>query len=329
MKKHIYLIITISFFCYTKISAQIKVLNKPNIVANTEVMQKPTVPVKNSQVQKLPTASQKINPEHLGIYKSSISINGKKIPINIKGKGTVLSPNKYPNFVEKNINSKEKRVGLTEEEEKETYTKICKTTFNKLDVNSSEWDVISLSTINNVKVGSVFSLLDLQNEGKFLNIHGVRNPATVIVDAENITKPLIELNQPTENDIINAKAQLLNTNGHTIPNVKERTVISEIYDESVLKLHVGFDVISPSVSVKGMFDFSTNSKTEKFLMDYKAEAFTLGYIPKTTTFFQDQNLNDRSDLVYVDKLVYGTRILVAFETDFSNIDFGAKLEAEV
>jgi len=253
-------------------------------------------------------------------------VNGKNIKVNLKAEN-IFTTNKSNAAVPKQYKTTETDPGIETPQDLGNGTIKCRVTKNRLDVKSSEWDIISRSTMDNIAPGYVYDLNDLQNTGQFRQITDEREDAYLSINAETVTNSIKQLSSPDLPAIIQARQTLLNTQATSTVRAKENTSISEIYDASDFKLHAGFDVASPTVSVSGLFDFSNKKESIKYLIDYKAELFTIEYAPKTTgKFFKNLSINNKTNLVYVDKVVYGTRIMVAFESELTAMDIGGSLD---
>ncbi len=321
-------------------------LNRPNPTVQTntnakDVLIKPQGTLNQAPVVNRPNPTVPTNTNRKDVYSNQMTqtlsnsyyvnmrgSNGKNIKVNINA-GSKMAVIKQNREIPKQCVPIETDPGKDETQDMGNSIVTCRVSKNRLDVKSSEWDIISRSTTDNVVPGYVYDLNDIQNTGVFRQINDEREDAFLNINAETVSNPIVNLTAPTVQQILQARQTLLNTQASGTVRAKENTTISEIYDATDFKLHVGFDVFSPTVSVSGLFDFSNRKETIKYLMDYKAELFTIEYAPTIPgKFFKNQDLNGKGNLVYVDKVVYGARIMVAFESELSALDIGGQLDVQ-
>ncbi len=216
---------------------------------------------------------------------------------------------------------------VNEEGQRESNGKIinCRTEFKKLNFESIDQDVVDNSTINRFYPGAVFDLYDVQKVGEFKEVSKEKNPINLSILASTVSSPTALIETPTVNSIRNTLGELLNRKATGNPKTVERTLVTEVYSKEDFRMKVGLNVSYLSAGLNTLFDFGNGSERRKFLMDYKSEWFSVLAEP-TTALFKDKTINN--SLVYVDKLIYGVRILVAFEDETFYNDFTNNTDAK-
>ncbi|WP_084332069.1 thiol-activated cytolysin family protein [Runella limosa] len=209
---------------------------------------------------------------------------------------------------------------VNEEGQRESNGKIinCRTEFKTLNFESIDQDVVDNSTINRFYPGAVFDLYDVQKVGEFKEINKEKNPLNVSILASTVSSPTALVETPTVNSIRNTLGELMNRKATGNPKTVERTLVTEVYSKEDFRMKLGLNVSYLSAGLNTLFDFGNGSERRKFLMDYKSEWFSVLAEP-TTTLFKDKTVSN--SLVYVDKVIYGVRILVAFEDENFYNDF--------
>ena len=275
--------------------------------------------------QDVPSKNQhtsQVNSAISGNY--ALNVNGLKY--SIKGNGKSVGFKTGNSFIGQKIKPSTKP-NLEEDEEvlPDGRIKKCITTFESLDINNFEIGTLSREVMDNIKPGIVYDLQDVQEKGKFLSFKDEKSPFIVRLNAANVRQPAIKIDNPNDEvEFGNALGTLLNQQSSAAPLGIEESKFSQIRNETEFKMSLGLGFGSPFVDVNTMFNMASSNKKEKFLFEYRWLGFTLETLPNATGFFANQALNDKGSLVYVDKITYGTRILVSFELEEGSQSFANK-----
>lgn len=203
----------------------------------------------------------------------------------------------------------------------------CTTTYKSLTVNDIQQDVLSKSAIGNVILGGAYNLSDFSQTGK-MNIYegnGV-NPIKIMLSSARLKEGTNTIEVPNVS-AVNLKSSLENilereSNGKPTQNfVKTST---EIFSSKDLKLSIGLNITGLGFNVDDSFKYDYNRKSQKYLIDYKNEAFTAEAYP-STKYFKDEALNANKEIVYVDKITYGQRILISYELEEKSTEIDNQL----
>ncbi len=200
--------------------------------------------------------------------------------------------------------------------------KTCTVSFQRLSLETMDMDVVSREVIDNIKPGIVYDLTDVQRKGKYLEYRNQKNPITLSLNAPNVRNPSLIVNNP--NDIVemtNGTNELLNRPASAIPLGLEEFKFTQIRNEDEFRLAIGVGFGSPFVSGSTLFNMDKRNKTEKFLFQYRWTGYSLQATPSVSGMFANAEENINPSLVYVDKITYGSRILVSFELNESNENF--------
>ncbi|MFC4261879.1 RICIN domain-containing protein [Ferruginibacter yonginensis] len=194
--------------------------------------------------------------------------------------------------------------------------KTCKVSYQRLTLETMDMDVVSTETMDNIKPGIVYDLKDVQRLGIYKEYTAQKNPMTLRINAPNIANPVVKVNNPSDiEEMGNAVNGLLNRVATGPPLGIEESKFTQIRSENEFRLAIGIGGGSPFVNVNTLFNMNKTSKTEKFLFQYRWIGYTLEAIPAKEGIFADAEQNQNAAAVYVDKIAYGSRILVSFELD--------------
>lgn len=205
----------------------------------------------------------------------------------------------------------------------------CKTEYRNLNFETMDQDVVDNTTVNRFYPGAVFDLYDVQNVGNFKEVTKEKKPIYLTVLATVVQNPVVTIDNPNENTTRQAMGKLLNTEATDLPKTVERSTIREVYSEEDFKLKIGLAASYGSIKLNSEFNYGSNSNTKKYLLDYKSEWFSVQAKPSNgaSSIFKDESTG--SGLVYVDKVVYGVRILVAFEQSIESSDISSNTDLKI
>ncbi|KQB98863.1 hypothetical protein AQF98_21225 [Pedobacter sp. Hv1] len=197
----------------------------------------------------------------------------------------------------------------------------CITEYKTIDVRNPDQDVLSLAATENVAIGAVYQLSDFTN-GKF-------NP--IGENEQNRTPIRLSISQTTVNQLVDfpsvdnlmvARDAVLNK-PVALANPKQTLKSNEVYSMQDLNLRASVGYFGPGIDVAAELKMNQNSKNHKYLLEVNRESFIMTARPTITgKFFTDDALNKKDDLIYVDKITYGAKLLVYFEdaSDLSDIE---------
>jgi hypothetical protein len=311
----------------------------------------------NDQVSGIKIVKKQNNSIISGKLSDEIGKGGKNDPIVFKFKSIYKIPQKLSNgtikhyTLSKNENNKdpngftEKEVQSTSEQDKETTTgtyRECRSVKKKLSFETMDQNILNNETISNFYPGVVYDLLDVQNIGQYKEIKKDRNPMTLVIKAQTVTNPSVQINEVNKTNILNSIAELKNRKGNKYEPVTEYTSIVRAYNQQDMefkaKLYFGF----PGGSVNNAFKYNSGSKKETYLMLYKQDCYSIEAIPNSDGIFKSSIDNKNDNLVYVDKVTYGVKLLIKFEIDegyediennfngdYNSLSYAAKVKLDI
>ncbi len=194
--------------------------------------------------------------------------------------------------------------------EKNNGDKICKTEYRKLDVTNLNQDVLNPDDIKYLRLGAIYNL-DEFKKGNFNNIKEDRAPLSLNIPGIRS----IKVDTPDEDNLANAMTDLLNT-----PFVKRPAGNGQFYESKIvnskteLEIAAGLSYSGCGFSAKATFDYNESSTKNKCLVTYLYPVFT-AQISSGKNYFTDANLNINQDLVVIDGITYGAKLLVFFESE--------------
>lgn len=188
----------------------------------------------------------------------------------------------------------------------------CITEYKTLDVRNPDQDVLSLAATENVAIGAVYQLSDFTS-GKFNPIgenEQNRTPIRLSI-SQTTTNRLVDF--PSFDNLMVARDAVLNI-PTTLANPKQTLKSHEVYSSQDLNLRASIGYFGPGVDVAAELKMNQSSKNHKYLLEVNRESFIMTARPTLTgKFFTEDALNKRDDLIYVDKITYGAKLLVYFE----------------
>lgn len=207
--------------------------------------------------------------------------------------------NSFKNLV---VRSKEKTDG----------DKICKTEYRKLDVTNLNQDVLNPDDIKYLRLGAIYNL-DEFKKGNYNNLTENRTPISLNIPGIKS----IKIDTPNEATLADAMTELLNT-----PFVKRPTGAGQYYESKIvnskteLEIAAGVSYSGCAYSASATFDYNEASTKNKCLVTYHYPVFT-AQISSGKNYFTDDNLNKDQDLVVIDGISYGAKLLVFFESELN------------
>jgi hypothetical protein len=196
--------------------------------------------------------------------------------------------------------------------EKTDGDKICKTEYRKLDVTNLNQDVLNPDDIKYLRLGAIYNL-DEFKKGNYNNLTENRTPISLNIPGIKS----IKVDTPNEATLADAMTELLNT-----PFVKRPTGAGQYYESKIvnskteLEIAAGVSYSGCAYSASATFDYNEASTKNKCLVTYHYPVFT-AQISSGKNYFTDENLNKNQDLVVIDGISYGAKLLVFFESELN------------
>jgi len=187
--------------------------------------------------------------------------------------------------------------------------KICKTEYRKLDVTNLNQDILNPDDLKYLRLGAIYNL-DEFKKGNYNNLTDARNPISLNIPGIKS----IKVDSPDETTLADAMTDLLNT-----PFVKRPTGAGQYYESKIvnskteLEIAAGVSYSGCAYSAAATFGYNESSTKNKCLVTYLYPVFT-AQIASGKNYFTDSNLNNNQDLVVIDGITYGAKLLVFFES---------------
>ena len=170
--------------------------------------------------------------------------------------------------------------------------------------------------------------------GKYRNIQpSERKPFSVFIKtavAQNTNaSQKIQIRNPASKSEMAAALSQLKMNLPTRPTEVADAVlnVSKIESETDSKLKLGGSFNSPWVDVNSVFSFNNKVKTQKYLLEYAAEYYSV-FFEKDQDAFYNEHVKPDPSWVYVDQVKYGKRLYFTIETteNINKIDSELKVK---
>ncbi len=204
---------------------------------------------------------------------------------------------------------------------------LCTVEYNHLSVKSLDQDVLNDAVISNIKIGGAFSLQDLQRQGRYNIINSGINPIRLQIDGGVIDNQIV-VNNPDAASLSQALNTLKLRTATVKPPVNGYFEYSEVYSQKELELKLGLNFSGIGFNVNDKFDFSQSSTTRKLFLDFKERTFSVQAFADNGGYFNAAPANGIDDVVYVDKINFGRRVMVFFESNEETIDLQNKLSVQ-
>lgn len=202
---------------------------------------------------------------------------------------------------------------------------LCTVEYKKLTAKSIDQDVLNDNMISNLVLGGAFSLQDLQRQGRFNIVNTGINPIRLQINA-GVADNQITVNNPDAASLSQAVNQLKLRTAAVKPAVDGYFEFSEVHSQQELAIKVGFNFSSTGIKVDDKFNFNSNSITRKLFLDFRENSFSTRAFPDNANYFNAAPVNGTSDMVYIDKITYGKRVMVFFETTDESLSMSNALQ---
>lgn len=211
--------------------------------------------------------------------------------------------------------------------------KICRTEYHTVSAENMNQDVLDVNAINNLRLGGVYSVEEL-GKGNFTPIEMNRAPFYLTKD-QQVEEELIQ--QPNNLNLEKGLKALLSKPFSSTPSINQYLESKTTNSELSLKINAGVSYSGYGIDAKTTFNYNKGSVRNKYLVNYTHAIFQVKAAP-VGKFFNDDAQNQNNNLVYIDKITYGVRLLVFFESDMDSTEvrasfngggFGVKADASL
>ena len=175
--------------------------------------------------------------------------------------------------------------------------------------------------------GAIFDFTDFMN-GNFLKEVGVgkRNPIQIYTNnlANSTGDVSVTVNNPTSVNIFNSIASLVRNNSTT--NVSATQIGQYIYSQNQANLLLSISGGGAYSGFSASAGFTLNKQNNHIYVtcDFKIPLYTLYTNFPANGFLSDPNLERTPNLVLINSVTYGTRVLVNIDIDESSLSTEAK-----
>jgi LGFP repeat/Thiol-activated cytolysin len=207
--------------------------------------------------------------------------------------------------------------------EKTSGDKICRTEYRKLEVTSLSQDVLNPDDIADLRLGGIYDL-DEFKKGNLNFIESARNSISIGIEGiKSITVP-----KPTPEALFDAKTELLSNSFKVRPAgrgqfYEQKTVNSK----SEFNLAAGVSYAGYGVDIAAKLGYNEKSKKNKYLVNYTYPIFTT-QVTSGKNYFTDTKKNENPNLVILDKITYGARLLIFYESELSETELKMAFSGE-
>ncbi len=177
------------------------------------------------------------------------------------------------------------------------------------------------------------------NDGSYKLISLARTGGTISTDLSSASVSSKTIDETIKSKVQQGLQDLLNTQLTGTSAAQINFDISDIYSEKQVDMNLGFSLgVANKVKIKGGFDFNSLSKKSRVLIKFQQIYYTVSYDPKTKPADYFQNSVTIDDLkqavgnttvapVYVSNVKYGRLAYYCFESDMTQSDLKATLDA--
>lgn len=212
---------------------------------------------------------------------------------------------------------------VNESKEKEKDGKKCKTIYKKIEVTSLTQDVLNPDDIADLRLGAIYDLAEFK-KGNLNFFDAPRNPITFGIQGVNNVK----IDNVTPESIFQAVNDLLTQNFKVRPAGKGQYLEQRMVNSTnELDLAAGVSYSGCTFSASATFGYNEKSSKNKFLINYVYPVFTIQTV-SGKNYFQDASINNNPNLVLLDKITYGVKLMVFYESDLSEQEIKAAFSGE-
>lgn len=208
--------------------------------------------------------------------------------------------------------------------EKVNGDRVCRTEYRNLAAENLNQDVINADAIGNLRLGNVYDIEEL-GKGNFNPILLNRAPMRLSM-SNQVESELVQ--QPDNENLRRGLAVLMSRSFPVPPSgigqyLEKRTTNSE----QALEMAASVSYSGGGFNASASFNYNKSNKKNKYIVNYTNAIYQAKAEPANGSFFTDIEQNKNNNLVYIDKITYGVRLLVFLETDLSEEEIKAAFSA--
>ncbi|TFF36586.1 thiol-activated cytolysin family protein [Mucilaginibacter psychrotolerans] len=190
---------------------------------------------------------------------------------------------------------------------------LCKTEYRSYSVEDMNQEILNPEAMTNLWLGGVYDLNEMA-KGNFNAINTNRSPVVFTMTNKDNT---IEIPVPDKFNLKSKVEEFRKQPFSSSPlGFGQYLESSMVNSESALNIAVGASYTGYGVSLKDKFNYTTSTKRRKFLLNYVNPVYTISAGPKTDSLFNAGDANNiNGNLVYIDHITYGVKLMVYFEAD--------------
>ncbi|NRF40092.1 thiol-activated cytolysin family protein [Pedobacter foliorum] len=198
-------------------------------------------------------------------------------------------------------------------EKSENDSVLCKTEYRSYSVENMNQEILNPEAMANLWLGGVYDLNELAKG----NFNAINHNRTAVVFTMSNKDNLIEIPVP---DKFNLKSKVEEFRKQPFASSPlgfgQYLESSMINSEAALNIAAGASYTGYGVSLKDKFNYNTSTKKRKFLLNYVNPMYTISAGSKTDSLFNTGDANNiNGNLVYIDHITYGVKLMVYFEAE--------------
>lgn len=206
---------------------------------------------------------------------------------------------------------------------------LCTTKTIKVDINSDEFLTNGIGEqLQYIYPGAVYTYKSYFG-GAYKPENSNRNPITLSISERNLNgSPNVIVNTPNKENIREGITTLWNRiNGNVQTNYTTKYKTYEVHKTTDLNLAITGGGYGFGFKVNNEFKMKNSSDYKYFLVDVTKEYFTIDCSYPTNGIFNNEQQNNNNELMYMNSVSYGIRILAMIETKIVNSEMSNKLAA--
>ena len=207
----------------------------------------------------------------------------------------------------------------TSEVNPDNIQQVCRTEKHRYTAENLDQDIMNPNALGNIKLGAVYSLENMQS-GNYNIISTNRSPINIYITNAAQHSKLVEhpdeVNLQAALDEVRAIPYPVTPSGLSQYLESEQVTSSESLDMAAGLSYSGF-----GFKASEKFGYNSENFTNKFLLNYSAANYIAYAVPTTNgALFTDPNQSKNFTPVYINQIVYGSKLLVFFEENVSQTE---------
>ena len=203
---------------------------------------------------------------------------------------------------------------------------LCKTEFRNYSVEDVNQEILNPEAMANLWLGGVYDL----NEMAKGNFNAINNNRSAVVFTMTNKDNTIEIPTPDKFNLKSKVEEFRKQPFSSSPlGFGQYLESSMVNSEAALNIAVGASYTGYGVSLKDKFSYNSSSKRRKFLLNYVNPVYTISAGPKTDSLFKEGDANNiNGNLVYIDHITYGVKLMVYFESDLDESEIANNFKGD-